>query len=50
MDAQTLIVHRRCIDVIENAVRRPPPTAKGVIKIALHSVEVSLRIGGDTEV
>ena len=48
MDAQTLIV--QCIDVIENAVRRPPPTAKGVIKIALHSVEVSLEIGGETEV
>ena len=50
LDAQTLIVHGRCIDVIENAVRGPPPTTMGVIKIALHSLEVSLWIRRETEV
>ena len=35
---------------MENAVRGPPPTTKGVSKIALYSVEVSLGIGGETEV
>ena len=35
---------------MENAVRGPPPTTKAVTQKALRSVEVSLRIGGETEV
>ena len=44
---RTLIVHGKCIDVMENAARGPLPTAKGVIKKALRSVGVSLGIERD---